>query len=64
MVEPNSARQEDWLRFWLALCGVSPEVRHSNLILNYVGVVLHTGKNIIVEEARRWGVELRPSKRP
>lgn len=25
-------------------------------------LVLHTGKNIIVEEARRWGIELRPSK--
>ena len=25
-------------------------------------LVLHTGKNIVVEEARRWGVELRPSK--
>ena len=25
-------------------------------------LVLHTGKNIVVEEARRWGVEIRPSK--
>jgi hypothetical protein len=25
--------------------------------------VLHTGKNILVEEARRHGFELRPSKR-
>ena len=25
-------------------------------------LVLHTGKNIIVEETRRWGIEIRPSK--
>ena len=45
MVEPNSTRREDWVRFGAALL-----------------LVLHTGKNIIVEEARRWGIELRPSK--
>lgn len=57
----HSTRAEDWTRFLRAICGIS-EDRHSNPILDYVLSVLHTGKNIIVEEARRWGFELRPSK--
>jgi len=62
MVRPNSTRQEDWSRFVAALSGTSSEVRHSNAYLNYILLVLHTGKNVIVEEARRHGIELRPSK--
>jgi len=58
-MQANSTRREDWLRFWKAITGESDEQRH---YLNYVLLVLHTGKNIIVEEARRHGWELRPSK--
>ena len=50
MVQPNSTRREDWKRFRAALKSLD--------VLD----ILHTGKNIFVEEARRWGVELRPSK--
>lgn len=62
MIAANSTRAEDWSRFVRALCGVSDERRHACPILNYILLVGHTGKNIIVEEARRWGFELRPSK--
>lgn len=63
MVQANSSRAEDWGRFLRAICGVSAERRHSCPVLNYILLVGHTGKNIIVEEARRHGFELRPSKR-
>lgn len=62
MPQANSTRREDWTRFWLALTGRSDEVRSTIPVLNYVLLLLHTGKNILVEEARRHGVELRPSK--
>lgn len=62
MDNAHSTRREDWLRFWKAITGESDEVRHPNPVLNYILLVLHTGKNIIVEEARRHGWELRPSK--
>lgn len=61
-IKPNSTRAEDWTRFlaavgrliaiWPTLVAVWPIVHD----------VLHTGKNIVVEEARRWGLEIRPSK--
>ena len=50
MTKANSTREEDWARFWAALKSAD--------VLD----ILHTGKNIVVEEARRWGIELRPSK--
>jgi len=62
-VVPNSTRAEDWGRFVRAIAGTSTERRHSCPVLNYVLLLGHTGKNIIVEESRRWGFELRPSKR-
>ena len=37
-----SSRKEDWQRFWNAIC-----------LLDFMDI-LHTGKNIIVEEWRRW----------
>lgn len=61
-MQANSTRREDWLRFWKAITGESDERRNPNPYLNYILLVLHTGKNIIVEEARRHGWELRPSK--
>lgn len=36
-----SSRKEDWIRFWNAIC------------LFDIADVLHTGKNILVEEWRR-----------
>jgi len=63
MTAPNSTRREDWLRFVHAITGTSSERRHPCPILNYVLLVGHTGKNILVEEARRHGFELRWDKR-
>ena len=50
MTKPNSTRAQDWSRFLNALSSYD--------VLD----ILHTGKNILVEEARRWGSEIRPSK--
>lgn len=54
----NTTRRADWTRFLMALLGRT-EDRHSNPVLDYILTIGHTGKNIIVEEARRWGFELR-----
>lgn len=59
----HTTRRDDWQRFACALLGYPEPRRHRNPVLNYVLLVLHTGKNIVVEEARRQGFELRPSKR-
>jgi hypothetical protein len=61
MIEPNSTRAEDWTRFGNALLDLL--VKPLAALIGAVLDVLHTGKNILVEEARRWGFELRPSKR-
>jgi hypothetical protein len=50
----HTTRKEDWTRFLNALLGIGNEDRHSNPILNYILSIGHTGKNIIVEERRRW----------
>ena len=42
-----TSRKDDWSRFIAALLSLD------------VMDVLHTGKNIIVEELRRWGFEIR-----
>ncbi len=63
-VNSNTGRRDDWTRFGTALIARNMDRRRAaNPVLNYVLKVLHTGKNIIVEEARRWHVELRPRKR-
>jgi hypothetical protein len=50
-----SSRSEDWSRFCLALIGMNTdERRHDNPLINYVLKIGHTGKNIVVEEWRRW----------
>ena len=66
MIEPNSTRTEDWARFTKAVIKlvtiVIPMWDMLKTLWPHVLEVLHTGKNIPVEEARRWGVEIRPSK--
>lgn len=66
MIQPNSTRKEDWTRFTVAVLKlvtvVVPVWDTLKVLWPFVHEVLHTGKNIVVEEARRWGVELRPSK--
>jgi hypothetical protein len=42
-----TTRKEDWTRFWDALRG-----------LDFLDI-LHTGKNIVVEELRRLGLKVR-----
>lgn len=49
----GTSRKADWKRFLRALLGHS-EDRHSNPILDYILTIGHTGKNILVEELRRW----------
>ncbi len=62
-VQANTERAQDWMRFGTALIGRNQDRRRAaSSALNYVLKILHTGKNVIVEEARRWHVELRPSK--
>ena len=54
----NSTRVEDWSRFIVAvraLAGSIPKGTWDAFL-----EVLHTGKNIFTEEARRWGWETRP----
>lgn len=64
MVGANSTRSEDWGRFIKALAGVPWKPLYAAVVASWPAIleVLHTGKNIIVEEARRWGFEIRPSK--
>jgi len=66
MIKPNSTRSEDWTRFMKAavklVTVVVPMWAALKSLWPYVLEVLHTGKNIPVEEARRWGFEIRPSK--
>jgi hypothetical protein len=51
----NTTRRNDWGRFWRAIAGRHEgRLRHSNPVVHYVLAVGHTGKNIIVEEGRRW----------
>ena len=66
MITPNSTRVEDWARFSKALLSLivvwPPFWAACKAVWPYLHEVLHTGKNIVVEEARRWGFEIRPSK--
>jgi len=52
-----TSRKDDWGRFLGALVGRT-EDRHSNPVLDYVLSIGHTGKNILVEELRRWGLKV------
>ena len=53
----GTTRRNDWGRFLRALVNRYPnKPRHSNPVLNYFLAIGHTGKNIIVEEGRRWGL--------
>jgi len=65
-IAANSTRAEDWLRFGKAVTNLvmvwPPFWAACKAVWPYLHEVLHTGKNVIVEEARRHGVELRPSK--
>ena len=48
-----STRSEDWGRFGKALLSYKAEARHSNPVFGWILGILHTGKNIVVEEWRR-----------
>jgi hypothetical protein len=53
----GSSRSEDWTRWLKSLVGIYGKYekrQHDNPVLNYFLVAWHTGKNIIVEELRRW----------
>lgn len=58
----GSSRKEDWLRFLNALigrCGPNERRRHDNAVLNYILTLAHVAWNIVVEELRRWGINVK-----
>jgi hypothetical protein len=55
----GTSRLDDWKRLGRALIGQEP-ARHKNPVLGYLMTLGHALKNIVVEEARRWGIELNP----
>ena len=62
----ESTRELDYYRHRIAWRGLWAHLRHSKSwfvgLWNHILLIGHTGKNIIVEEARRHGLELRRKK--
>jgi hypothetical protein len=60
-----TSRWEDWSRWLKAVVGIylpTEKRRHRNPVLNYLHIAWHTGKNIVVEELRRWGIKVNGKK--
>ncbi len=50
----GTSRGDDWRRFIKAILGVGEEDRSARPLFDWVLSILHTGKNVVVEEWRRW----------
>ena len=58
--------KEHWNRLWLSVLGKwKPEMQdgRDSEYKGYVGELLHSLKNVYVEQFRLWGIELNPRKK-
>ena len=63
-----TSRKDDWSRFGSALAHLGSALKHTiqredtQYLKTWALEVGHTGKNIVVEELRRWGFKIEGKK--